>query len=124
MTIREFRNRQTFVDFIDSINDWAGEVVEVELRDTTIVFITSFYRKVDHLGEKEASGKVYTGKADGGDASKGVAHRVVMSLSSIIGEWWVVGASTTSNPRTDWCGVVPRARTEAHRSCGRFANGN
>ena len=59
-----------------------------------------------------------------GDASKGVAHRVVMSLSLVIGEWWVVGASTTSNPRTDWCGVVPRARTEAHRSCGRFANGN
>ena len=48
------------------------EVVEVELRDTTIDFMTSFYRKVDHLGEKEASGKVYTGKADGGDASKSI----------------------------------------------------
>ena len=66
--------------------------------------------------------QVYTGKVDGGDASKGVAHRVVMSLSSVIGERWAVGESTTSNPRTDWCGVVPRARTEAHRSCGRFAN--
>ena len=90
----------------------------------TYTVISGLYWKVDHLGEKEASGKDYTGKADTGDASKRVAHRVVMSLSSVIGEWWVVGASTTSNTRTDWCGVVPRARTEAHRSCGRFANGN
>ena len=32
----------------------------------------------------------------------------LLCLSSVIGEHWVVRSSTTSNPTTDWCGVVPR----------------
>ena len=32
----------------------------------------------------------------------------LLCLSSVIGEHWVVRSSTTSNPTTDWCGVVPQ----------------
>ena len=37
----------------------------------------------------------------------------LLSLSSITGEQWVVRSSTTSNPLTDWCGVVPGLREPA-----------
>ena len=43
--------------------------------------------------------------------SNGDGKRLVtelLCLSSVIGEHWVVWSSTTSNPTTDWCGVVPR----------------
>ena len=37
----------------------------------------------------------------------------LLSLSSITGEQWVVRSSTTSNPLTDWCRVVPGLREPA-----------
>ena len=32
----------------------------------------------------------------------------LLYLSSLLGDDWVVKFSTTSDPRTDWCGVTPR----------------
>ena len=45
--------------------------------------------------------------------SKGAGKKFVvqlLSLSSAIGELWVVRANTTTNPLTDCCGIVPCGR--------------
>ena len=49
--------------------------------------------------------------ADHNPFSNGAGKQFVtelLCLSSVMGEHWIVRSSTTTNPTTDWCGVVPR----------------
>ena len=55
---KNFRNRQKCIE--KDVMDWCGDgdAVEVPVQEYMIDSIVSFYKNVDHLGEKEAAGSV------------------------------------------------------------------